>query len=61
MGRIGFIIVGVLLCAFGAWLVYFFAWGNEGGRLIDVPSYVKYFFAVIGAAIFGAGTACFKR
>jgi hypothetical protein len=60
MARIGFIIVGVLVCAFGAWLVYFFAWGNQDGRLIDVPGYVKYFFAVVGFGIFGLGTGFFK-
>jgi hypothetical protein len=60
MDRIGFVIVGVLVCAFGAWLVYFFSWGNAGGRLIDVPGYVRYFFAVVGFAIIGGGTAFFK-
>lgn len=60
MARLGLNIAGIVVCAFGAWLIYFFALGNTDGRLIDVPGYVKVFFFMVGGAIIGGGTTFFQ-
>jgi hypothetical protein len=44
-------IIGLFICALGAAIT----WKLGFETTLDVPSYVKYFFIVIGFAIVGAG------